>query len=32
MISEDEYKDMYGKCSKIRRLLVASITTASTNE
>ncbi len=28
MISEDEYKDMFGKCSKIRKLLIASITTA----
>ena len=28
MITEDEYKDMYSKCSKIRTLLIASITTA----
>ena len=28
MITEEEYADMYNKCSKIRKLLVASITTA----
>ena len=28
MITEPEYIDMYNKCSKIRRLLIASITTA----
>ena len=28
MITEDEYSDMYSKCSKIRTLLIASITTA----
>ncbi len=28
MISEEEYKDMFAKCSKIRKLLIASITTA----
>ena len=28
MITEDEYIEMYDKCSKIRRLLIASITTA----
>lgn len=28
MITEDEYADMYDKCSKIRKLLVVSITTA----
>lgn len=26
MITEEEYKDMFAKCSKIRKLLVASIT------
>ena len=28
MISDEEYKDMFVKCSKIRKLLIASITTA----
>ena len=28
MITEDEYKNMFDKCSKIRKLLVASVTTA----
>ena len=28
MITNDEHKDMFGKCSKIRKLLIASITTA----
>ena len=28
MITEEEYKDMFAKCSKIRKLLIASITTA----
>ena len=28
MITEAEYKDMFAKCSKIRKLLIASITTA----
>lgn len=28
MISEDEYGDMFAKCSKIRKLLIAAITTA----
>ena len=28
MITDVEYKAMYGKCSKIRKLLIASITTA----
>ena len=28
MITEEEYEDMFDKCSKIRRLLIASITTA----
>ena len=31
MITEEEYADMYSKCSKIRKLLVASITTAKEN-
>ena len=28
MITDEEYKDMFAKCSKIRKLLIASITTA----
>ncbi len=28
MITEDEFKNMFDKCSKIRKLLIASITTA----
>lgn len=28
MITEDEYIEMYDKCSKIRKLLIASVTTA----
>ncbi len=28
MITEEEYEDMFDKCSKIRRILIASITTA----
>ena len=28
IITDDEYKIMFAKCSKIRKLLVASITTA----
>ena len=28
MITQSEYKDMFDKCSKIRKLLIASITTA----
>ena len=28
MINEEEYKNMFAKCSKIRKLLIASITTA----
>ena len=32
IITEDEYKDMFGKCSKIRKLLIASITTAKSNK
>ena len=30
-ITENEYKDIYTKCSKIRKLLTASITTAKGN-
>ncbi len=32
MITEDEYADMFDKCSKIRKLLVASVTTAKAKE
>ena len=32
MISEEEYVEKYNKCSKIRKLLVASITTAKRNQ
>lgn len=32
IITENEYKDMFGKCSKIRRLLISSITTAKGNK
>ena len=28
MITEEEYTNMYDKCSKIRKLLIASVTTA----
>ena len=28
IITEDEYDDLFAKCSKIRKLLIASITTA----
>ena len=31
MITEEEYKDLFAKCSKIRKLLIASITTAKGN-
>ena len=31
MITEQEYKSLYDKCSKIRRLLIASINTAKSN-
>ena len=31
MITEEEYEDMFAKCSKIRKLLIASITTAKEN-
>ena len=32
MITEKEYTEMYDKCSKIRKLLVASLTTAKKTE
>ncbi len=31
IMTESEYKDMFAKCSKIRKLLVASINTAKSN-
>ena len=31
ILTETEYADMYAKCSKIRKLLIASITTAKGN-
>ncbi len=31
MITDDEYVDMYDKCSKIRKLLISSINTAKGN-
>ena len=31
MITEEEYKDLFAKCSKIRKLLISSITTAKEN-
>lgn len=31
MITEAEYADMFAKCSKIRKLLISSITTAKKN-
>lgn len=31
MITESEYTDMFAQCSKLRKLLVASITTAKQN-
>ncbi len=31
MITETEYSDMFAKCSKIRKLLIASVTTAKKN-
>ncbi|MBE6804526.1 MAG: four helix bundle protein [Ruminococcaceae bacterium] len=31
IITDTEYKDMFTKCSKIRKLLVSSITTAKNN-
>ena len=32
IITEKEYADMFGKCSKIRKLLISSITTAKGNK
>ena len=32
MITEEEYNNMYTKCSKIRKLLISSITTAKSNQ
>ncbi len=32
LISEEDYLEMYKKCSKIRKLLIASITTAKKNQ
>ncbi len=32
IITEKEYTDMFGKCSKIRKLLISSITTAKCNK
>jgi four helix bundle protein len=32
MMTEIEYADMYDKCSKIRKLLIASINTAKGNQ
>ena len=31
MITEEEYDELFAKCSKIRKLLIASITTAKDN-
>ena len=31
IIAENEYKDMFAKCSKIRKILISSITTAKSN-
>ena len=31
ILTDEEFTDMYGQCSKIRKLLVASITTAKKN-
>ena len=31
IFSDDEYTEMFAKCSKIRKLLIASITTAKNN-
>lgn len=31
MISEEEYENMFARCSKIRKLLISSITTAKAN-
>ena len=32
MITEDEYNTLFSQCSKLRKLLVASITTAKANK
>jgi len=32
MITDSEYTDMYDKCSKIRKLLIASVSTAKNNK
>ncbi|MBR3996283.1 MAG: four helix bundle protein [Clostridia bacterium] len=32
MITEDEFADMFDRCSKIRKLLISSITTAKKNQ
>ena len=32
MITDEQYNDLYSKCSKMRRLLIASITTAKANQ
>ncbi|MBO5317631.1 MAG: four helix bundle protein [Oscillospiraceae bacterium] len=32
MITEDEYETMFSHCSKIRKLLIASVTTAKNNK
>ena len=32
MITTDEYDSLYGQCSKIRKLLISSITTAKKNK
>ncbi len=31
ILTDEEFTDMYGQCSKIRKLLIASITTAKKN-
>ena len=31
LISDEEHKTMYAKCSKIRKMLIASVTTAKAN-
>ena len=31
MITEEEYKDLFAKCSKIRKLRISSISTAKDN-
>ena len=32
MITDDEYAELFAKCSKLRKLLIASITTAKNNQ